>query len=202
MSTEKREVRLIDVAIEFRKETDKPTRVSGYAARFNEPSQPLAGGRFIETIAPGAFRNALAKKANVPLLIQHDGLALADTATGTLTLSEDKQGLRFDADLDPADPDAQRVLPKLERGTLRKMSFGFIVADKGDDWTTGKSGVRERTVRDVEELIDVSLVTSPAYPSTSAALRSLEAFEALGQAPDWKVAADARARSLALTELG
>ena len=51
------------------------------------------------------------------------------------------------------------------------MSFGFYV-DK-DKWVEDSKGfVRE--VKEVKRLVDVSLVTRPAYPQTSAAVRSLD----------------------------
>lgn len=170
------ETRVVDVELEVRAEDGKPTRLIGYAAKFNEASLPMAGGRFVETIQPGAFRSALSRKENVPLLIEHAGLALADTTTGTLTLTEDARGLRFEAQLDPSDPDVQRVLPKLSRGTLRKMSFGFQVADGGAAWNHSERPAK-RSITNIEYLSDVSLVTNPAYPSTDVALRSLEESE-------------------------
>jgi uncharacterized protein len=171
------ERRVLDVEVEFRAdEPDKAPTVRGYAAVFGKASVPLGG--FTEVIERGAFADALKEGRSVPLLIEHDGLALADTETKTLTLSEDDTGLRFAAELDASDPDTQRVLPKLKRGTLRKMSFGFTIARGGDEWNEDeKTGAITRTIRKVASLFDVSLVTNPAYPDTAAALRSLN---------DWK----------------
>lgn len=170
------ERRVLDVELEFRAEDNNPPTVSGYAAVFNRRSLPMFG--FTEIIAPGAFAEALKQDRSVPLLIEHDGLALADTETDTLMLTEDSTGLRFEAELDPNDPDAQRVIPKLQRGTLRKMSFGFTVAISGDDWTEDEaSGALTRTIKQVASLFDVSLVTNPAYPDTAAALRSMAAWQ-------------------------
>lgn len=172
--------RRVIAAAELRFEEDgdgKQPRVGGYAAVFNSPSLDLGGGlvRFREQIAPGAFADALST-SDVPLLIEHRDLALADTKTKTLRLSEDKRGLKFDADLDPDDPDVRRIIPKLRRGTLRSMSFGFLVAEDGAKWERRDGGIF-RTVTKVKELVDVSLVTQPAYPDTSVALRSLEAWQ-------------------------
>lgn len=175
------ERRILDVDLEYRADDDgKAPTVRGYAAVFGRESQPLGGmfGKFVEVIERGAFADAIRESGSVPLLIEHEGLALADTATKTLTLEEDTKGLRFEALLDPEDPDAQRVLPKLKRGTLRKMSFGFVLGIKGDEWKEdSKSGVVTRTIKKIARLFDVSLVTNPAYPDTSAALRSLEAWQ-------------------------
>jgi HK97 family phage prohead protease len=56
----------------------------------------------------------------VRLLLNHDGLPLARTTSGTLKLREDKRGLHFEADLDPNDPDVQRIAPKVQRGDLTR----------------------------------------------------------------------------------
>lgn len=174
------ERRILDVQVEFRADADKPPTVRGYAAVFDKPSVPMGYfGKFTEVIARGAFKDALADSRSVPFLIEHEGLALADTETKSLALSEDEKGLQFVAELDADDPDVQRIVPKLKRGTLRKMSFAFTLAPKGDEWTEDrKTGAITRTIRKVQALYDVSLVTNPAYPDTSAALRSLDAWKA------------------------
>lgn len=171
-----RERRLIEsTEVRFEKGSDG-VRISGHAAVFNSMSRAMTGarGKFQEVIVPGAFRSALAEKQSVPLLIEHDGLALADTATGTLKLSEDERGLAFNALLDPEDPDVQRVVPKLKRGTLRSMSFSFRVGEQRFERAT--EGFK-RFVETVRSLDDISLVTSPAYLSASVALRSFDAWQ-------------------------
>ena len=177
--TTARERRIVDAELRVHDAPGGSHRVIGYAAVFNLLSLNLGG--FRERIAPGAFAKAL-RSADVPLLIEHRDLALADTETGTLRLSEDRHGLKIDADLDPDDPDANRVVPKLRRGTLRSMSFAFRIASGGDKWDN-QDGELIRTIIEVKELFDVSLVTQPAYPDTSAALRSLEAWRGSGNAP-------------------
>ena len=144
-------------------------KVSGYAAVFGEEAN--IGGMFREVIAPGAFTDAIGRD-NVPFLINHDGLPLARTASGTLVLSQDATGLRMDAVLDGGDPDVQRIVGKMKRGDLDKMSFGFLPdVQEWDD--TGD--IPLRTIRKAS-LFDVSIVTTPAYDGTSIGLRSLEAF--------------------------
>jgi uncharacterized protein len=196
------ERRFLDIELEFRADDAKKPLVRGYAAVFGKSSVPMGFfSRFTEIIERGAFKDALADGRSVPLLIEHEGLALADTETKSLALAEDETGLRFEAELDPDDPDTQRVLPKLKRGTLRKMSFGFTLAPQGDEWTEGKeSGALIRTIKKVQSLFDVSLVTNPAYPDTSAAVRSLETWQK-GQvpAPTDDPARELRKRKLLLT---
>jgi HK97 family phage prohead protease len=148
-------------------EEGKPPRVEGYAAVFNALSEDLGG--FREVIRPGAFRDSIAGGADVRLLINHDGLPLARSISGTLHLSEDQRGLKMAATLDPTDPDVMRLLPKMNRGDLTQMSFGFFT--KKDHWRMeGDQQIRELHAA---ELFDVSIVTYPAYPQTEAAVRSL-----------------------------
>ncbi|MEQ1956004.1 HK97 family phage prohead protease [Mesorhizobium sp. CN2-181] len=142
-------------------------KVSGYAAVFNQEAN--IGGYFREIILPGAFRKALAN-SDVPFLINHDGLPLARTRSGTLKLTEDDHGLKIDTDLDAADPDVMRIVPKMKRGDLDKMSFAFrAVVQRWDD-------TQDPPLRTVEELelYDVSIVTEPAYDGTEIGLRSLD----------------------------
>jgi hypothetical protein len=104
-------------------------------------------------------------------------MPLARTKSGTLRLAEDDRGLRIDATLDPSDPDVQRLVPKMRRGDLSQMSFGFRTLK--DAWRQeGAEQIRELHAVD---LFDVSAVTYPAYQATDVALRSLEA--ALKQQP-------------------
>lgn len=143
-------------------------KVSGYAAVFNQEAN--IGGYFREVILPGAFRKALGA-SDVPFLINHSGLPLARTRSGTLKLSEDSHGLKIESELDADDPDVMRVVPKMKRGDLDKMSFAFrATVQRWDDTQDPPL----RTVEEVE-LFDVSIVTDPAYEGTEIGLRSLEA---------------------------
>lgn len=170
--TGQRETRSLRASVvEVRADAGQPPRITGYASLFNEPYD--VGGFFAyrETVAPGAFRRALAEKQDVRLLVNHDGLPLARTASGTLTLSEDKRGLSIDAELDATDPDVLRLLPKMQRGDLSQMSIAFQTVQ--EKWTFGKGAeLDSRTLLDCD-LFDVSVVTYPASPNTSAQIRAL-----------------------------
>jgi len=142
-------------------------KVSGYAAVFN--SETNIGGYFREMIAPGAFSEAVTRD-DVMFLINHDGLPLARTKSGTLTLREDETGLYMEAELDASDPEVKSIVPKMKRGDLDKMSFAFRATSETWD-ETGK--VPMRTINKAD-LFDVSIVTYPAYQDTSIGLRSLQ----------------------------
>jgi HK97 family phage prohead protease len=139
---------------------------TGYAALFGAPS---AGLPFTEVIAPGAFRRTLGRVADgkkiVSFLFGHDETrALATTASGRLSLTEDERGLKVEARLDPADPDAAGVISKLtHEARAMGMSFGFTIPKNGDSWDEDL-----RTLREVN-LFEVSVLSAgqtPAYPAT------------------------------------
>ncbi len=162
-------------------------RVSGYAAVFNQETD--IGGYWREVIAPGAFSRAIGRD-DVVFLINHDGLPLARTRSGTLTLIEDDHGLKMETMLDPADPDVASIVPKMKRGDLDKMSFSFRATVQ--EWDESQNPPL-RTIREVE-LYDVAIVTTPAYDGTEIALRSRDEARAQAQKTQNHSAAATRIR--------
>lgn len=149
--------------VEARQAEDGTMRLSGYAAVFNDDSVPLP---FIERIAPGAFRKTLSETPDVRLLINHEGLPLARTKNGTLRLAEDETGLYMDADL-PDTQAARDLWTLVERGDVDQMSFAFRVIRQ--KWNEGRT---ERTLTELSLADgDVSVVTYPAYPTTTVEAR-------------------------------
>ncbi len=148
-------------------------KLAGHAIVYNRDSHDLGG--FIERVAPGALSRSLdaasAGDLNVFAFWSHDSSQpLGSTRGGKLKLSSDDEGLAFELDTSrftPAQLDAARD------GDLQ-MSFGFRVVK--DSWVRRDDGVAERTLIDVD-LFEVSPVISPAYPDTTAALRSLETWK-------------------------
>lgn len=182
MSDPKREVRFCAAApVEVREDGDQLIAVAGYAAVFGERTEigPLSSWGWEEVIEVGAFTAALDRRDDVTFLINHDGLPLARTTSGTLSLTQDQHGLRVETKLDPEDPDVQRILPKMRRGDLSKMSFAFL-AEKETWDETGEHALR--SISSVQ-LFDVSIVTDPAYAGTEIGLRSKTA--ALGSGADF-----------------
>jgi HK97 family phage prohead protease len=123
---------------------------------------------YVETIKRGAFAKTLAEAPDVALLINHSGLPLARTLSGTLNLRESSAGLVVDADLADDDPDVRALAPKLRRGDVDQMSFSFrVVRQKWDD---------SYTRRDISEVNihrgDVSVVTQGANDATTVSMRS------------------------------
>ena len=146
-------------------DADGQRTFSGYAAIWNSAS---AGLPFEERIAPNAFKRSLARASAgqkiISFLFGHDETrALATTASGRLQLTEDETGLRVEAKLDPADPDAAKVISMLtHESAAAGMSFGF---QKVQDAWDGN----QRTIKEAN-LFEVSILAAggqtPAYPAT------------------------------------
>lgn len=167
MEFETRYVQLADV--EVRQLEGGVREFRGYAIRFDEPSVNLGG--FVERVAPTGPARAIAEGQDVRHLINHDAnLILGRTAAGTTKLEIDDVGVRVITQM-PDTSYARDHAVSLERGDVNQMSFAFRVAPGGDSWDWDTSPPT-RTLLDFD-LSDVSDVTYPAYPSTSAEVRSL-----------------------------
>lgn len=151
-------------------DADSP-QFDGHAAVFESLSEDLGG--FRERIQRGAFRKVLDSNPDVRFLnLDHGGLPLARTASGTMQLSEDPRGLRVTADLAPIQASHDlKVL--VDRGDLSQMSFGFAMGEGGQDIWTEEDGQVVRTIVSFGQLFDVSPVSFPAYSQTDAQMRSL-----------------------------
>lgn len=151
---------------EFREAGDGMS-FTGYAAVFDSPSEPLP---FTEYIAPGAFARSLGARNNVRMLLNHNPeKPLASTRSKTLTLSEDSTGLLAQAVL-PGTTVGNDLAILMRSGIIDSMSFGFTVPRGGDSWSEDGSQRRLNAVR----LHEVSVVTFPAYPQTSASVRAVD----------------------------
>ena len=161
---------------EVRAETDGEKKfISGYAAKFNKPSEDF--GWFREIIKPGAFGRTLREGADVRMLINHDpNLILGRTKASTLQLSEDETGLKFRCDM-PDTSYARDLHVSIARGDISQCSFGFITrkqvwVEETDPEDPDEMNIT-RELHDVD-LFDTSAVTYPAYPDTEVHDRALE----------------------------
>jgi HK97 family phage prohead protease len=166
------ERRIVVAGLEVRKAGEAALRtLVGYAAKFNVRSEDLGG--WVEEIKPGAFDSVLQGRPDVRALVNHDpSMVLGRSTAGTLRLSADGVGLRAEMDLPDTQP-ARDIAVSVERGDVDQMSFGFRVAEGGALWDLDADPA-VRTVNSIAELLDVSIVTYPAYPQTEVGLRSLK----------------------------
>ena len=124
-------------------------------------------GEFSETIVKGAFNKTLKERDDVRLLVNHEGVPLARTKSKTLTLRTTPD-LTASAKLDPANPTVQEIRSAMDRGDLDQMSIAMRVMRQewNEDYT-------DRRILEAK-LYDVSVVTFPASPTTSAQMRALD----------------------------
>ena len=157
-------------AVEERNNDDKNTLLfTGYASVFDKPYGVRdSRGQYNETIKQGAFKKTLQEQDDVRFLVNHDGIPLARTSSGTLKLEEDDYGLFVRAELDPNNPTVAEVASAMKRGDLNEMSFAFAAIKDNFD-NSGEN-------REVNEarLFDVSVVTYPANPWAGAKLRGVD----------------------------
>lgn len=165
------ERRTLTADTEFRATDDGEMRIQGHAAVFDLPSENLGG--FVEYVARGAFKKSLGRQDDVRALWNHDeNFVLGRTKSNTLELSEDPRGLR--CWIEVADTTYARDLKVLmERGDVDQMSFAFTTSR--DQWEELEDGSIVRTIKEIDTLYDVSVVTYPAYPQTDAKVRKLTA---------------------------
>lgn len=145
-------------------------KIIGYAAKYDLPSEDLGG--FREFVRPGAFQRSLDNHPDVRALIDHNpSLILGRTLSGTLQLESDAIGLKVT--INPPDTQyAADLMAVMSRGDVSQMSFAFTT--NLDSWDL-VDGERVRSLLSVD-LHDVSVVTYPAYPDTSVAVRSLSVY--------------------------
>lgn len=151
----------------------EPTMLSGYAAVFGvETIIQAPGTRWRERISSRAFDGVL-ERADVIAAVNHDPkLVLGRNRTGTLKLSVDAIGLRYDVKL-PNTSVGRDTIENVRNGNYPGSSFKFL---------TDAEGLRLEKPRSADELplivierftdlIDVGPVTFPAYETTSVSVR-------------------------------
>ncbi|MFP1871917.1 HK97 family phage prohead protease [Lonsdalea quercina] len=169
-----RETRCYTGEVRAEQQGDAPAHILGYGSVFNSRSEPLWG--FREVIKPGAFDDVLTD--DVRGLFNHDpNFILGRSAAGTLSLSVDERGLRYDITAPETQTIRDLVLEPMRRGDVNQSSFAFRVARDGEHWYEDEEGVVIREISRFSRLFDVSPVTYPAYQEADSGVRSLKAWQ-------------------------
>jgi HK97 family phage prohead protease len=121
-------------------------------------------GEFEERMHPGCATQLLERGVDCRLLLNHEGMPMARTTSGTLDLWDTPEKLRFKATLDPRQQLATDFSIAIERRDISQMSVGMIV---GKDKWGQSAGTETRDVYGLEDLLDVSGVTYPCSASTN-----------------------------------
>ena len=113
-------------------------------------------GEFTERISRGAFDKTLSENPDVMFNYMHDpAMTMVTTRSGGLRLGSDPN-LSVEARVPKSDVDAQRIMPKVQRGDASSMSFAFRVTQQvwNDDYT-------DRTITEVNlHRGDVAVIVS------------------------------------------
>jgi HK97 family phage prohead protease len=179
-------------SLELRADDDAPAGavMAGHFAVFDTMTEidSWFEGRFMEQIAPGAFRKTFTENlSNVRVQFDHG----YDTFVGSAPLGpirsvvEDKVGAYYEVPLLDTDYNRNRILPLLEgrtmdgdtHGSLLGASFRFRVVKEEWDEEPKRSnanpdGIPVRTITEAR-LYEFGPVVFPAYAEASAGMRSL-----------------------------
>lgn len=143
---------------------------TGYAAVFGAKSEPMP---WVEIVEPTAFRRSLSTDSEKQTaVVDHDDTKLlASRRARTMNLSSDAHGLLVEIPELPNTSYANDLIELHDRGEVRGMSFEFWATRNGAPFSDDRS---ERRLVDVK-LGHVTVLTGarPAYPATTAAIRSL-----------------------------
>lgn len=149
---------------------DNEKVIEGYFIRYNEVTK--IEPKMFEEISPSAVTKSL-ENNDIYCLFNHDTKSsLGRTGNGTLELRSDEKGLWGKLKINTDDPEAMSVYAKVQRGDMHGCSFGFIPID--EEMESRADGSVKFIVRDAD-IHEVSVVTFPAYPTTSIAARSKDA---------------------------
>lgn len=170
------ECRRVQLRPELVKRADKIDGIAGYAAVYYDPNDLGTEYRLwsdvVERIRPGAFDRAV-REDDVRGLFNHDeNQILGRTKAGTMKLSLDARGLRYDIDT----PDTQvgrDTVESLRRGDVDGSSFMFVPMKV--TWEEQrKADGSTLTIRWIDEVLlyDCGPVTFPAYTATEAGIRT------------------------------
>jgi uncharacterized protein len=189
------ERRISCIEFELRAGKNNEKVIEGTAVRYNRLSGPIqskSGATFRERIMPGAFRNVLQSNPDVVMLQDHEpSKILGRTTAGTLRLQDTAKGLQFRCSM-PNTQLGNDLHTSIARGDINACSFAFNLGsdrdadlsdmDEDDFDENGEERAAKkklgkhlivRTVRNIAQLHDISVVTYPAYPTgTSVSARS------------------------------
>lgn len=159
---------------EFRAEAPadgQPMLIEGYFIVFDQPY--YVDDYCEEVIDRHAFDNAI--MTDVRALIDHNSrlvLGRKNEKVQTLDFEIDDIGVYGRIQINPDDTDAMSLRARVLRGDVDQASFGFIERVGGWEFEDLPDGRVRRRVFDIEELLELTVCTFPAYEQTSVSARS------------------------------
>lgn len=188
-----KEIRMLATELELRETEDKKRTISGYAVKWEQLSGKLGWYfRFRERFRKGAFTETLKNDEQKCLWNHNRDIILGSTKNGTLRISEDDIGLRFENDL-PESEWGNNVYESIKRKDVEGVSFGFRML--GEEWDEADPDDRIRTVTKAK-LGEISPTAFPAYPQSEVQAREMdkvyEEYRAANSKPEPVAEAEAR----------
>lgn len=138
-------------------------------------------GVYVEMTMGGSGAATLAARPNVCFLVNHLGVAMARTKTGSLILTEDSTGGHHESWMNLERGDVQILAAAVKDGDVEEMSFAFMIPEGQGVWTDDFTTFQIRAY-DLDGG-DVSAVNNGANPYTDIAGSAGEFMRALDHLP-------------------
>ena len=152
----------------------------GCASAFEQPYEMYDfWGPYTEVVSLGAADVTLAADPDVAFLVNHRGVTMARTRSGTLELGAEAAGLMDVAYCNPQRQDVMDQYHAVKDGDVDEQSFAFMIT--AGQWSPDYTEYRINAF-DIDRG-DVSNVNFGANPYTSVAARSHEILSALDHLP-------------------
>lgn len=182
---EKRNFAVADLRAIEQTDTNNESIISGHAAVYDQMTN--INDWFNEVIERGAFDNTDFK--DVLLSVNHDldiiplARSRNNNANSTLQLQVDNVGLAIRANLDTQNNvDAKSLYSSVSRGDMDGMSFIFYVAE--ERWEGLDTDMPTRHILAIDKVVEVSVVSFPAYDGTDISSRDKDALDSAKTALD------------------
>lgn len=151
-------------------EEDGVRKIRGTAAVFGK--EYLVGGYVYERMMDTAFNKSLADGKDLKVLAHHnDEKPIASTRAGSARFWTDKEGLQFEAIVNPDLDASVKVYNEAKAGLLGGASVGFYTVNGKEtvthNWRDGKDLIEVHEA----DLWEASPVTWPASPTTTVEAR-------------------------------
>jgi HK97 family phage prohead protease len=172
-----------DIKLKAQNSQDPFCKFSGYASTFNGVDS------YGDTILPSAYDSVIKSIANgsaqMPkMFINHKAW---DLPIGKwISLSKDENGLKAEGELTLGNPQSQAIKASLEHGTIDGLSIGFRL-NPDDVEMIDQEDQKIRLIKNISELVEVSVVTFPADNEARVDLSSVKsALEMINDIRDFE----------------
>jgi HK97 family phage prohead protease len=146
---------------------DDSKTVWGYAVLWDVAT--VIGRDFREQFARGSLDRTI-QEDDIRMLLNHDpGRVIGRTSAGSLRLRVDGLGLRYEVEVNQSTPDGQTLAGTVGRRDVTGVSPGMVVT--AENWEDTGNGLPLRIITEAR-LLELSVVSWPAYEKTTAVLRA------------------------------